>query len=1255
MAVSMFAGLGVSANATEATLAENEASGYASGTGTKNDPYVISTVDQLIYLAGQVNSGNTYSGKYFMLESNIDLSGVAWTPIGGGNSTYDFAGIFNGNKKTISNLNISAASQDNVGLFGSVSGIVKNIVVSSGSVNGGKNTGAVVGRNYGTVNGCFNTGCTVTSAGLGQGVGGVVGSCWNNGVITDCSNSAAVSGTGASTYAGGVVGKAESTISGCTNSGNVTSLSYCGGIVGYTALVPDNCTNSSATPSDTYGYLAAADVDETTNVTSGGSYYVTKDTTINVSTAEPVSIVGNGTAYRVSIIYSTAANLTISDLKVSGPAAATSSIIDFAEGTSNILNIEGTSVLENDNTSLSCAMIHVENTAELTSSLDISGAGTLYMYKNSMGAAIGANTGEANGAVTIESGNIFIKGSKTGALIGNDTTTNTTLQNRIGDITIKGGNINLVNKAQGAGIGGSRMSVAKNCKIEGGNVTLVTDYNAPVIGAGAQKKSVSGANGNLIVTGGSVKTMVTRNGYQSFGIDSDDNKEVTDVAIKADKTNGTDPVYLCELDVTNIAPVDGKYTVYVDNESEAYYEGGLHQYIYNASTTSTEANWSTEADNHLYLYLTAGTHSIDVNGTTVNAEWNSSASSFTTSAANSSDEVTLAEETEITTIYPVGKYDSDFECTYVYWTTDGNDINQVTFESGKKYLIDTSKYDLTKAKGELALGLFSSSYNGTLNGVTLIIPDGTKFAYFAIGKSESASVTLEGANTENGYATMNQSTYGTLNDKGQLTTPEGYVITAADTPFTVYDGSSLTIKNLNVSLTSKQQVKLTTDFVFAPQGSSKDNYTLNLENVNITGCDSVNTSVIKAGDTTLNNVTFDAATANCYRKSVNKAEKATLTINSCDFSSCTGTAINAPQLGNGLDVKLNPTGDIKIGGSIDSNAKIIVTPQENHDIESMTVNGASASVPTAETTLSDTVTNGLSIKIALPVTYTASVSTDKDTYKTGDTVTVTAALTPDSAESLASGEMKFTYDAEKLEFTNAAANTTNLGTGAKSNVNDGVCVASFKTDSGSEVAVTGNTPLTLATFTFVAKAAGTADFTVTKAVASAKEKLTGSTVNLPKSSTTVTLIDNNIKTEKFGSDYKILKYKADALPESGNAYYVGDTMLTYVPAYSQGDDAEKYVFVALYKDGEEPAAPIVETKTGTYETINATGDVNKDTEVDIIDAQVVMYIVANKFTSATNGIDWLNSDVNGDGAVDSLDSQAIQYYVHYGKFGTFTE
>ena len=52
------------------------ATAFAGGTGTESDPYQIANGAQLAYLASSVNSGETYTGKYFVLTANIDLNGL---------------------------------------------------------------------------------------------------------------------------------------------------------------------------------------------------------------------------------------------------------------------------------------------------------------------------------------------------------------------------------------------------------------------------------------------------------------------------------------------------------------------------------------------------------------------------------------------------------------------------------------------------------------------------------------------------------------------------------------------------------------------------------------------------------------------------------------------------------------------------------------------------------------------------------------------------------------------------------------------------------------------------------------------------------------------------------------------------------------------------------------------------------------------------------------------------------------------------
>ncbi|MDO4544397.1 MAG: hypothetical protein Q4C01_07590 [Clostridia bacterium] len=51
------------------------ATGYAGGSGTESDPYLIENGAQLAYLAQQVGAGENYSsGKYFKLTAHIYLN-----------------------------------------------------------------------------------------------------------------------------------------------------------------------------------------------------------------------------------------------------------------------------------------------------------------------------------------------------------------------------------------------------------------------------------------------------------------------------------------------------------------------------------------------------------------------------------------------------------------------------------------------------------------------------------------------------------------------------------------------------------------------------------------------------------------------------------------------------------------------------------------------------------------------------------------------------------------------------------------------------------------------------------------------------------------------------------------------------------------------------------------------------------------------------------------------------------------------------
>lgn len=133
---------------------------FACGTGTKLNPYIIKTAEQLAHLSFVIGAKDKdYLERYYKLGADIILNdgeiinekgGLAadstklhkWTPIG--NSSVAFAGSFDGDGHTISGMFVNTTSTHN-GLFGHSSGTVQNLTVENGWVMGGKYTAGVVG------------------------------------------------------------------------------------------------------------------------------------------------------------------------------------------------------------------------------------------------------------------------------------------------------------------------------------------------------------------------------------------------------------------------------------------------------------------------------------------------------------------------------------------------------------------------------------------------------------------------------------------------------------------------------------------------------------------------------------------------------------------------------------------------------------------------------------------------------------------------------------------------------------------------------------------------------------------------------------------------------------------------------------------------------------------------------------------------------------------------------------------------------
>lgn len=243
-------------------------------TATAPEKFVIKTVEDLQTFADAVNSGN-YDDKtnaVVTLDADLDLAGIAWIPMG--DTSHDFAGTFNGQGHTISNLTIGTADApitgELAGLFGVVEGTVKNLFLDEVSVNAnvGYYVGGLAAYAVGPIENCHITKLDMDAAASGvggligyatsgnsiygcsvsgeiavksgcQGVGGFIGSMGKNAQITYSGATVAVTAPKErSTNAGGFIGRgngerdARAIVKNCYSKGAVTGGAYAGGFTG---------------------------------------------------------------------------------------------------------------------------------------------------------------------------------------------------------------------------------------------------------------------------------------------------------------------------------------------------------------------------------------------------------------------------------------------------------------------------------------------------------------------------------------------------------------------------------------------------------------------------------------------------------------------------------------------------------------------------------------------------------------------------------------------------------------------------------------------------------------------------------------------------------------------------------------------------------------------------------------------------------------------------------------------------------------
>ena len=211
----------------------------------------IKTVDELLQFAKAVNNGE-YDDKtdaVVSLDANLDLTGVAWTPIGSvfaadGTLLHYFSGKFYGNGHTISNLDFSEnygkAAYPSFGFFSEVYGAEISGLTIQGKLDVSNSNPVFFGTVAGVAADSKISDCAsdVSFTDTDKYINGTVAMCGYaiNSTIEYCQNKGdfSVMKDTSQFWMGGIAGLAEnSTVQYCANTGDMTSWTpSSGGIVG---------------------------------------------------------------------------------------------------------------------------------------------------------------------------------------------------------------------------------------------------------------------------------------------------------------------------------------------------------------------------------------------------------------------------------------------------------------------------------------------------------------------------------------------------------------------------------------------------------------------------------------------------------------------------------------------------------------------------------------------------------------------------------------------------------------------------------------------------------------------------------------------------------------------------------------------------------------------------------------------------------------------------------------------------------------
>ena len=280
---------------------ENPIRNTLSGSGTENDPYLISSPSDW-----KMATALATKSKYFSITADINFNNATYYQLG--TNANKFNGTLKGNNHTISNVSVNG--DNNVGLFGYNTGTIKGLKFNNITITGTGDNVGIIGVDEGNVSGIVGRNINVTGndnvgslIGLGyrsvktidmkgtvkgrNNVGGVAGN-FNSSTLSDFVFSGSVEGSssvGGATGSGGsyrAFGVIYNTIVKSTGGSNAGKVGY-GNLYQYNVMVsnvtkiPDNNNGINGTE---FNSITLEAVDSVLDTTIGGDndsdgYYFT--------------------------------------------------------------------------------------------------------------------------------------------------------------------------------------------------------------------------------------------------------------------------------------------------------------------------------------------------------------------------------------------------------------------------------------------------------------------------------------------------------------------------------------------------------------------------------------------------------------------------------------------------------------------------------------------------------------------------------------------------------------------------------------------------------------------------------------------------------------------------------------------------------------------------------------------------------------------------------------------------------------------